>query len=178
MNKYHPSLVALHWVLALGVILLLFGGTMLAGLESGDPDRAFGMTGHMIMANVVLVLMTIRLIIRAKTEKPAPADIGNALLNKGAALAHYVMYLLVFAMAASGWAMAISAGLPSILFGEATSAAPEDLTVYPARVAHGVVATVFMLTIAAHFVAALYHKFVRKDGLLSRMWFGKRTRID
>lgn len=178
MNKYHPSLVALHWILALGVILLLFGGTMLAGLESGDPDRAFGMTGHMIMANVVLVLMTIRLVIRVKTDAPTPADIGNALLNKGAALAHYVMYLLVFAMAASGWAMALSAELPAILFGDSTSPLPDDLSEYPARIAHGLIATVFMLIIAAHFVAALYHQFVRKDGLLSRMWFGKRARND
>jgi len=28
--------------------------------------------------------------------------------------------------------------------------------------------------IAAHVAAALYHQFMRKDGLLSRMWFGAR----
>jgi len=178
MKKYHPLLVSLHWILAIGIILLLFGGTMLADLESNDPQKIFGMTGHMVIANVVLVLMSIRFIVRMKTQKPAPADIGNALLNKGAAIAHYVMYLLVFVMAASGWSMALAAGLPGILFGDSGNALPDDLTIYPARVAHGIVATVFMLVILAHFLAALYHQFVRKDGLLSRMWFGERTKRD
>jgi cytochrome b561 len=31
-----------------------------------------------------------------------------------------------------------------------------------------------MLLIAGHVAAALYHQFVRKDGLLRRMWFGAR----
>jgi cytochrome b561 len=28
--------------------------------------------------------------------------------------------------------------------------------------------------IALHVVAALYHQFARRDGLLQRMWFGRR----
>ncbi len=174
MKRYHPALVALHWILAIGITLLLFGGTQLAGLESTDPLKAFGMKGHMVMANIVLLLMTIRLIVRQKIKTPPDADIGNDLLNKGAKLAHYGLYLLVFAMAASGWAMAIAAGLPGILFGGSGAAIPEDLTVYPPRVAHGIFASILMLLIAGHFLAAMYHQFVRKDGLLSRMWFGKR----
>ena len=174
MKRYHPALVELHWILVIGILMLLWGGTGLAGLEADDPIRAFGMKGHMIFANVVLLLMTVRLIIRGRTAKPADADIGNELLNKGAKLAHYGLYLLVFAMAASGWAMAIMAGLPGIFFGDSGAPIPEDLTVYSPRVAHGIFSKILMLLIASHFVAALYHQFVRKDGLMSRMWFGKR----
>lgn len=32
-----------------------------------------------------------------------------------------------------------------------------------------------MALIALHVAAALYHRFVLKDGLLRRMWFGKRS---
>ena len=31
-----------------------------------------------------------------------------------------------------------------------------------------------MLTIALHAAAAMYHPLVKRDGLLSRMWFGAR----
>ena len=31
-----------------------------------------------------------------------------------------------------------------------------------------------VLTIAVHATAALYHHFVLRDGLLKRMWFGRR----
>ena len=36
------------------------------------------------------------------------------------------------------------------------------------------IAKLLMALIALHLAAALYHQFVLKDGLLARMWFGKR----
>ena len=47
----------------------------------------------------------------------------------------------------------------------------DDLT---PRIVHGIIAKLLMLSIVAHVLAALYHQFVRKDGLFSRMWFGDR----
>ncbi len=41
--------------------------------------------------------------------------------------------------------------------------------------AHGVIATLLGLLIAAHVAAGLYHQFIRKDGLFGRMWFGDRN---
>jgi cytochrome b561 len=41
--------------------------------------------------------------------------------------------------------------------------------------AHAALATLLAILIAAHIAAALYHQFVLKDGLLRRMWFGRRT---
>jgi cytochrome b561 len=45
--------------------------------------------------------------------------------------------------------------------------------VYPARYGHGYIAIILIVLILLHFAAAMYHQFFRKDGLLSRMWFGK-----
>lgn len=60
--------------------------------------------------------------------------------------------------------------------------APQQVVRLPAsfddlapRAAHGFFATALALLIAAHVAAALYHQFIRKDGLLGRMWFGKRS---
>jgi cytochrome b561 len=40
---------------------------------------------------------------------------------------------------------------------------------------YGLIVTVLVVLIVLHFAAALWHHFVRKDGLLRRMWFGRRS---
>jgi cytochrome b561 len=40
---------------------------------------------------------------------------------------------------------------------------------------HGVIAPMLALLIVLHVGAALYHQFVLKDNLLSRMWYKKKT---
>ena len=44
----------------------------------------------------------------------------------------------------------------------------------PPRAVHGIVAKLLMLAVGLHIAAALYHQFIRRDGLLSRMGFGQR----
>jgi cytochrome b561 len=44
----------------------------------------------------------------------------------------------------------------------------------PTRIAHGLIATLLVALIVLHIAAAIYHQVVLKDGLLRRMWFGKR----
>jgi len=38
-----------------------------------------------------------------------------------------------------------------------------------------VISRLLMAMIALHVSAALYHTFILRDGLLRRMWFGKRV---
>ena len=75
-------------------------------------------------------------------------------------------------MAGSGVAMSVLAGLPGIVFGGVGSL-PVTFDALPPRAVHGIVAKPLMLAIALHVAAALFHQFVRRDGLLSRMGFGR-----
>lgn len=178
MNKYHPFLVALHWILALMVAFgLMMGGNVLSETPNSDPEKVFYLRMHMSMGVIILVLMLVRLVVRFKTAKPAHADIGNALMNKLGVAAHYLLYGLVILMAASGMAISIMAGLPDIVFGGSGAPLPESFDDLPPRAAHGMLAIVLTLTVVAHVLAALYHQFVLKDGLFARMWFGERSKI-
>lgn len=175
MKQYHPVLVTLHWLLAALVIGgLVMGGQVLAKTANTDPAKLFSLKMHMSIGIVILVLMLLRLVIRFATKKPPHADIGNDLLNTGARLAHYLLYAVVIAMSASGLAIANAAGLPAIVFGGSGEALPADFNDIAPRVAHGVLALVLKLVIAGHVLASLYHQFVRKDSLFSRMWYGNR----
>lgn len=175
MNKYHPALVILHWILVPALIIaLVMGGNVLSEIPNDSPEKVGALKGHMIIGLGILGLMLIRFVIRLRTAKPPHADIGNSFLNISGIIAHYALYLLVFMMAGSGIATSMQAGLPDIVFGGSGAALPETFDIFAPRIAHGIIAKVLFITIILHALAALYHQFVRKDGLLGRMWFGKR----
>jgi cytochrome b561 len=175
MRRYHPVLVTLHWLLAALIIGgLLMGANVLAATPNSDPFKLTSLTMHMSLGIAILALMIVRLILRLATQRPPHADIGNNLANKVAVLGHWAFYLLVIAMCASGLAIANIAGLPAIVFGGSDAPLPPNFDDIPARAAHGYIAMLLWLLILGHAGAALYHQFIRKDGIFTRMWFGNR----
>lgn len=174
-RRYHGALVALHWLLALLLVVALAAGTFaLKTVPNSSPDKLDALRGHMAAGGLILLLTLLRLVVRLKTAHPAQASTGNAWLDRLAPLVHWALYLLVFVMAGSGIAMSVLAGLPQIVFG-GVGALPADFNALPPRAVHGVVAKLLMLTIALHVAAALYHQFVKRDALIARMGFGPRA---
>ncbi len=173
-KRYHPALVALHWLLALLLIALLAAGTFsLKLVPNVQPEKLNLLRIHMAMGISILVLMLLRLVARLTTEHPPAASTGNAVLDALAPGVHWLLYALVFVMAGSGIGMAALAGLPDIVFAGHGSL-PVNFDALPQRAVHGIVAKLLMLTIVLHAGAALYHQFIRRDGLLSRMGWGSR----
>ena len=172
-KRYHAALVTLHWLLAALLIVSLGIGTFaLKTLPNSSPDKIGALQGHLIVGGLILLLTLLRLVVRMRSDHPAPATTGNALLDRLAPAMHWSLYLLVLVMVGSGIAMSVLAGLPGIVFGGVGSL-PADFNALPPRAVHGIVAKLLTLAIAAHVAAALYHQFVRRDGLLSRMGFGR-----
>jgi len=174
MKRYHPVLVALHWLLALLIILaLVAGNVLLDAVPNSDPNKIQSLQNHMVLGITIGVLLVIRLVTRLATDKPPHADTGNALLNLAGQVAHWGLYLLAFLMVGSGLGIALSAGLPAIISGNGTL--PADFSHLAPRAAHGIISKLLMLLIAAHVAGWAYHAVFVKDRLLSRMWFGKRS---
>lgn len=174
VRRFHPALVVLHWLVALLVLLGLVMGTFaLSALPNSSPDKIGALRGHMVAGGAVVLLTLLRLVVRRMTAHPPPASTGFALADRLAPLAHGGLYLAVLAMAGSGIAMSIGAGLPAIVFGGQGNL-PPDFSHLAARAIHGIVAKLLMALIALHVAAAAYHQWVRRDGLLSRMGFGPR----
>lgn len=166
--RYHPLLVALHWLIALLIFTALAAGFFLKGLPN-EPAKWGPLGIHMRIGQIILFLMIARLIIRFVTKRPAPADIGNPLLNRAAGLVHALLYVAVIAMAVAGMGTAAQAGL-----NQPGANLPEDFFAFPARYGHGYTAIILIILIAGHVGAWAFHQFIRKDNLFSRMWFGKR----
>lgn len=171
-EKYHPALVALHWLLA---VLIVFawgvGALALEEMPNSSPDKIAPLRVHMVVGAAILLLTLVRLAVRFGTRRPTPVNTGHPLLDRTAVLAHYGLYALVILMAASGFATALAAGLPDIVFGGSGKPLPESFAAYPARTVHGIVGSLLAFLVLVHIVAALWHQFVRRDGLLRRMSF-------
>jgi cytochrome b561 len=172
--RYHPILVILHWPLALLIIAALaFGALGLVKIPNTSPEKIDGLRAHMSAGVVVLVLMLARLFVRSWTAHPPQADAGSPILNFIAWVSHRMLYVLVLAQAGSGLFMALQTHLPEVVFLH-QGALPADFWAFPVRSVHYGVSRTLMALIALHVSGALFHTFVRSDGLLGRMWFGRR----
>ncbi len=174
-TRYHPALVALHWFLAAFIVLALgLGMFVLKAIPNSSPQKLEALRAHMIGAAVILTLMAARFAIRVLSARPEPATTGNPVLDRIARISHLAFYGLVAGMIATGLATAVLADLPSIVLGGSGAPLPASFAVFPTRVIHGLIAKALVALIAVHATAALFHHFVLGDGLLGRMWFGRR----
>jgi cytochrome b561 len=175
VTRYHPGLVALHWLVAILVIGTLGIGVIgLRTLPNDDSNKIALLAAHMAVGAAILALMALSFVVRVKTSKPPLAQSGHALLDRLALVTHYGFYVLVVLMVTTGFVTAIASGINQIVFGGYRAPLPADLVNYPSFVAHFYLADVLAGLIALHIAGALYHQCIIKDGLLRRMSVGRR----
>jgi cytochrome b561 len=174
--RYHPLLVAPHWLLAILIIAMLGAGFfLLARMPNSDPRKISILTVHMSVGMLILLLMTVRLVVRMRTSRAPDSTTGLRLLDRLAPVVHYGFYGLVLLMVATGYATAILAGLNRIVFQRSGEPLPSSFETYPTFTTHGYLALMLTGLIILHLAAALCHQLARKDRLLQRMWFGHRV---
>lgn len=173
LKKYNNIQVALHWLVAVLVLLMLFMGmTVLEETPNSDPAKIDALKGHMTIGITILILTIVRIIWRRTSEQPEHATTGNPLMDKLGVAAHYTLNILTLLVALSGVGIAIQAGLPDIVFnGQGTL--PEDFHDLLPRLAHGIFVKLLAALVLLHIIAAFYHQFYLKDGLFSRISFRK-----
>jgi len=173
VTRYHPLLVALHWVLALAIIgNLAAGKLLLEGLSNADPAKLDLLRLHMASGLTILILMVARLITRLRSRKPAPANPSGP-LKWLATISHWGLYLLTFAMVSTGLGMAQMGALFPILEGKPVPL-PSSFDTLPPHAGHVLFSSLLLALIALHSSAALWHAFAKRDGVFGRMWFGAR----
>ena len=174
VSRYHPALVVLHWGLALLITAALALGALgLARIPNTTPMKLEALRSHMSGGIIILALMLARLAVRLRSAHPPPARAGHRRLDRLAWASHRLFYVTVIAMASSGLVMALQTGLFDSVFA-GRGQIPADFWVLPIRSVHYALSRLLMALIALHAVAALYHAVILRDGLLKRMFFGRR----
>ena len=165
---------SLHWLVAIGIVYLVYLGLQQSGMERGDARSAIRAT-HASVALTVFLLMTIRLIWRFMNEVPAHPEGVPALLRAVATLVHWGLYAAVFVQLFSGMLTVATGGRPLPFFGLFSIPLPvaKDGDAHELwEEVHEVAWVAVVVLIALHIVGALYNHFVLKNDVLRRMTHG------
>ena len=166
---------ALHWLLALAIVLTFSFGVYMVELPF-SPQRLKQYNWHKWAGMTILILSALRLLWRLTHRPPALAAHLPAWQRLASSSTHAVMYALFFAIPLAGWAYSCALGFPIVLYGmiELPCMLARDVELAKTlKLVHQYLAYSLAALVSVHVLAALQHQFILKDGLLSRMGLGK-----
>jgi len=173
--RYDGVAQAFHW-LVVAMLITQYSVALLLSYFLPKSAEAGLAEWHFSVGSSVLVVMLARLAWRlTHTPPPPPKDLspGLRLLSRAT---QWVFYAVLIVLPVLGWAAASADGarvhlaglipLPLLVpkddpFGKAMA------TVHPA------IAITLLAVIALHIAGALYHAFIKRDGVLQRMLPGR-----
>jgi len=168
--RFSPLQRVLHWLMAVCILAMLFIGV---GMVSTVLPKYLPLVAvHKSLGIAILLLALLRIAVRLRYGAPAlPADLPEP-MRIAAKLSHYVFYGLMIVMPLLGWAMLSAASYPVVVFGglhlPAIVPASDSLHTLLWGL-HYSLAFVFFALILLHLSAALFHAWVRRDGVFEAM---------
>ena len=168
--SYGRGAIAFHWSTALLVVWVGALGLMHDSWPKGT--QVFWINIHALFGLTLWILVMARYWWRAKHAPPElPANV-DALYRRLSRAVHLTMYTLLLVTPILGivtfvWhGRVLDVGLFRVHFGIA-----KDPAVFgPTEDIHGYLAYALFTLAGAHMLAALWHHFVKHDGVLQRMW--------
>jgi cytochrome b561 len=156
VTGYSRAQISLHWAVALLIVYQLIFGEDMTGVwrsfeRSGTTTMTTGAWIHIIAGVLVLAFAIWRLALRLTRGVPAAPPGESAALKLAGDAGHWALYLLMLALPITGL-LAWYGGVTSL-----------------ANVHGEVLKTLLIVLMILHVVAAFFHHFVLKDGLLNRM---------
>ena len=177
LQRYTNPAIFLHWLVA--VLIIAVAGIGLYFGVAPRGERPFWLNLHAIIGLAMAIAIVARLAWRL-AQAPPPSLVGSSRREELAAQAvHFLMYVMMIAVPAFGlvafiWhARIFDFGMFQLNFGVAS-----ERGVYsPAQSFHRWLAYGFLIVIALHVLAALWHRFVLRDQLFERILFPLRPSV-
>ncbi|MFM1885631.1 MAG: hypothetical protein RL026_788 [Pseudomonadota bacterium] len=164
----------LHWLVVWAVITQFVLAEVAAGLPDGLAKLAT-LAQHKSVGITILALALLRLAWRRvnRGRSPVlPADL-RPWEKPLAHLTHHGLYLLLVVVPLTGWMMSSAKNYPVSWFnllGPLPDLVPPNQSLYDwLEAAHGYSALAMQWLAIVHALAALFHHFIRRDDVLSRM---------
>jgi cytochrome b561 len=174
-DRYTRTAIALHWLIALAVIVQFSWGWWMIGIAKqpvGPRVDAFNL--HKSIGLTILLLM----VVRSSWRLTHPAPALPAMRRWQAMLAHathVMLYLMLFVQPLAGYLGSVFSGYPVKYFGWVIPAwgwKDDGLKEFMSAL-HFVGAITIGTLVAVHLAGALWHALVLRDGLLARMGLGR-----
>ncbi|MEP6739205.1 MAG: cytochrome b [Caldimonas sp.] len=174
MKAYGSTAKAMHWLIA---VLILTQYVISVLMPDFGPHTVPGplINLHLSFGILILVLMAVRVIHR--WVAPVPLDMPDAppWERRAARATHIAFYVILLFSPFLGWASASAHNVQVVVFGLVPLpdlAAPKAGWALAAGDIHIYLMWTLLALIGLHVAGALYHHFVRHDGVLRRMWPG------
>ena len=170
-ERYARPIIALHWLIAIGIIAMLCIGFYMVGLPRGLPFKSDLINFHKSLGITVFLLVLIRILVRLAYGRP-PLPPMRTWQRAAASITQALLYAGMVAMPLTGylgssfnkfgtkfWGMALpqwgwdDKPLRQIFFG-----------------IHEYLAWIMAALVILHFLGAMKHHLIDRDGLLRRMW--------
>lgn len=168
---YNGPARTLHWLIVLLLIAQFIFAWTMPHIGRNTPVTTL-ISLHFTFGIVILAIAVVRLLWRLTHPEPRPEDGVPPWQTASARIVHWLLYVLILVVPVLGWINASWRGMPIVMFGLkvpaliATRAAGWGWT----GDVHSLLANYAMLALVGlHVAAALYHYFVRRDGVLQRM---------
>jgi cytochrome b561 len=169
-QRYGSAAIAFHW--SMFVLVVCVG--VLGLLHDSWPKQTqrFWINIHALLGLLLWFVLIGRFWWRSRHHPPAPLDTVGPLSRRLLGMMHFALYTLMFVTPIVGMVTfvyhgrVLDLGLFQINFGIRSNRA----IFHPTEDLHGYLAYGLFGLAGLHAVAALWHQFILRDGLLARMW--------
>jgi cytochrome b561 len=167
---YTPAAIAFHWTMF--VLVVIVGILGLLHDDWPKQTQFFWINIHAMVGLLLWLVLLARFGWRLSHPPPAlPADLGE-LNRRLSSLVHWALYALLFVIPIVGAVTFIFHGrvFDFGLFEFDPGVKSNRAIFHPTEDIHGYLAYSLFALAGLHAAAALWHRLVRHDGVLSRMW--------
>jgi cytochrome b561 len=169
-GRYRSGAIAFHW--AMFVLVVIVG--VLGLLHDSWPrqTQAFWINVHALVGILLWALLLARFGYRLRHAPPSLPGDSSVLWRRFSGPVHLSLYALMFVIPIIG-------AVTFVYHGRVFHFGPFDLdpgikknraVFEPTEDIHGYLAYALFALAGLHALAALWHQFVRHDGVLARMW--------
>lgn len=171
-ERWGSVAIGLHWTTAALILLVQLPLAWMMDGNARGPLQALIFAVHKNAGILVFVLAVMRVLWRWRQPVPLLPAHMPAWQAWSARVTHWLLYFIIFAMPISGYLMTAAQGYPVPLLGVADIGplVAKNKTLGDAmEFVHHAGGTVLYVIAGLHVLGALYHHFVRRDGILRRM---------
>ncbi len=188
-ERYTSVAITLHWLIALAIVGMIFGGWYMSDLPDGAPGQYFLYQMHKSVGITILLLTIARIIWRGMNPPPPLPDDMNGLEKTASHLVHLGFYGLMIALPLTGWlysSVSIKLDVPTVLYGVISwpdvpfvEGLKTETASGAVNFVHSKLAWVALALLALHVAGAIKHELSAEEGVVKRMvpgLFGKTAK--
>lgn len=176
VQRYSTPAIALHWIVAILVLVMIGLGWYMTDIPRGTPERTFFYNLHKSIGLTVAILVLIRLWWRFRNPPPPLPSSVPAWQVQASKLSHALLYLCLILMPVSGFSASQFTKYGVTYFGlfKIPPMGWENKVIYDfLQGIHGVTAVLLVTLVVIHVAAALKHLLFDRDNVFLRMLPGK-----